>query len=50
MMGKFVTDAILVVIIVAAMLAVAAIINVNEEAYEESSGPHATAVGVGQLK
>jgi hypothetical protein len=46
MMGKFVTDAILVVIMVAVMLAVAAILNVDEEAYEEPSGPYATAIAV----
>jgi hypothetical protein len=45
-MGKFVTDAVKVVIVVAAVLAVAAILNVGQEAYEESGTPHASTAAV----
>jgi hypothetical protein len=50
MMGKFVTDATLLVIMVAAVLAVAMILNIDEEAYEKPSGPYATAIAVLQQK
>jgi hypothetical protein len=45
MMGKFVTDAILVVITVAAILAIAEILDVDDEAYKESR-PYATTTAV----
>lgn len=46
MMGRFVTDAVLVVIIVAAILTIAATLDVDEEPYEESGNPYARTMAV----